>query len=170
MIKAGAFLGLIIVLFINNNLNAQNVLMLEKIGSNKKAIYKSGDEIKYKHIGENHFRQDNIVSIKDSSIVFHYNKIGLEEITEIDIRKKNFININLKSIGTKMQVAGAFYIVLDQFNKTVVQGNEWEFEQDVWITGAVLVAAGTVVKFLHPRKFKVGGRYKLHIININYIY
>ncbi len=168
--RVGTFLGILIFLFISNALMAQNVLMLEKIGTNKKAIYKSGDEIKYKLKGEDHFRQDYIVSIKDSNIIFHYNKIGLDEITQIDIRKKNFINLNLKSIGTKMQVAGGSYIVLDQFNKTVVQDNEWEFEKDVWITGAVIIAAGTAIKFLHPKKFKVGGRYKLRIININYVY
>ncbi len=167
--KVGAFLGLLL-LMVSTNLMAQNVLMLEKTGTNKKAIYKSGEEIKYKLKGEDHFRQDYIVSIKDSSIVFHYNKFNLEEIAEIDIRKKNFININLKSIGTMMQIAGASYIVIDQFNKTVVRDQQWEFDQDVWITGAVIFAAGTVVKFLHTKKFKVGGRYKLRIININYIY
>lgn len=150
--------------------HGQNVLLLEKSGTKKKTIFKSGDEIRFKLKGEKHFRQDHIISIKDSSIIFHYNKINLDEISEIDIRRKDFLDINLKQIGTLMQISGGMYIVLDQFNKTVVQGREWQFEEDVWVTGAVLLAAGTGIKFLHPRKFKVGGRYKLHIININYLY
>jgi len=160
----------ILFFLLTGNLFAQNVLMLEKTGSNKRTFFKSGDEIRYKLENEDHFRRDYIVSLKDSSIVFHYNKIDIDEIEVVDISKKDFIKVNLKKIGTLLQVSGGFYILLDQFNKTVVQGKEWEFEEDVWITGAVLVAAGTAIKFLHPRKFKVGRKYKLRIININYTY
>lgn len=160
----------ILLLLISVCSKGQNVLMLDKAGTAKKTFFKSGDEIRYKLKGEKHFRQDHIVSVKDSSLVFHYNKINLDDISEIDIRNKNFIKFNLKQAGTLLQISGAMYIVLDQFNKTVVQGREWEFEEDVWITGAVLIVAGTGIKFLHPRKFKVGGRYKLRIININYLY
>jgi len=160
----------ILFFLLTGNLFAQNVLMLEKTGSNKRTFFKSGDEIRYKLENEDHFRRDYIVSLKDSSIVFHYNKIDIDEIEVVDISKKDFIKVNLKKIGTLLQVSGGFYILLDQFNKTVVQGKEWEFEEDVWITGAVLVVAGTAIKFLHPRKFKVGRKYKLRIININYTY
>ncbi|GEM_PF-2566760 len=163
-------LTVLIFLFFSSILSAQNVLMLEKAGTNKKVFFKSGDEIRYKLKGEDHYRKDHIVSLKDSSIIFHYNKIGVEEISEIDIRKKDFIKFNLKKTGTVLQISGAVYILLDQFNKTVVQGNDWEFEGDVWITGAILVGVGTAIKFLHPKKFKVGGKYKLHIIDINYVY
>lgn len=148
----------------------QNVLMLQKEGTKKKTFFKSGDEIRYKLKGEDHYRRDYIVSIKDSSLIFHYNKINIDEISEIDIRKKNFIKFNFKKTGNALQLSGIMYIVLDNFNKGVVQGRELEFEEDVWLTGAVLIAAGTGVKFLHPKKFKVGGRYKLRIININYFY
>lgn len=166
--KSASFLVLFLLFAISTF--GQNVLMLDKSGTRKKTFFKSGDDIRYKLKGEDHFRQDYIVSIKDSSLIFHYNKININEISTIDIRNKNFIKFNLKQAGTLLQISGAMYIVLDQFNKNVVQGREWEFEDDVWITGAVLIAAGTGVKFLHPRKFKVGGRYNLRIININYLY
>jgi len=148
---------------------AQHVLLLEKTGTNKRATYRSGELIRYKLKDERHFRQDYIVSIKDSSVVFHYHKIGLDEIDQIDIRKKNFINVEIDKIGTAMQVAGAGYLVLDNFNKYVVQGENYQFENDVWITGGALLALGTGIHLLKPRKFRVGGKYKLRIIGINYL-
>lgn len=157
------------LVFFHFSSQGQNVLLLEKSGTKKRTVFKSGDEIRFKLKGEKHFRHDHIISVKDSSIIFHYNKINLEEIIEVDIRKKDFLNFNLKQAGSRIQIVGGMYIVLDQFNKSVVQGREWQFEEDVWVTGAVLFAAGTGIKFLHPKKFKVGGRYRLHIININYL-
>lgn len=148
---------------------AQNVLLLEKTGTNKRTTFRSGDLIRYKLADEDHYRNDYIVSIKDSSLVFHYHKINIEEISEIDIRKKNFIDIDLEKVGSAMQIAGAGYVVLDNFNRYVVQGENYEFDNDVWITGGALIAIGTGVKFLKPRKFKVGGKYKLRIIDINYL-
>lgn len=170
MTVKGAIIFIVLFFTLSAFASAQNVLLLSKSGTKKQTIYKSGDEIVYRLKGEEYFRQDYIVTIKDSTLVFHYNKINIKDIDAIDIRKKNFIKINLKELGSKLQIAGAFYIALDQFNRTIVQGDEWEFDRNVWITGAGIVAIGTGIKFLHPKIFKVGGRYKLRIININYYY
>ena len=148
---------------------AQNILVLEKIGTKKKTTFKSGDLIRFKLKEEKHFRQDHIVSVKDSSLVFHYNKFGIDEIAQIDISKKDFTTVDVKKIGTLLQVAGLGYIAIDNLNRYVIQGEEYVFDESVWITGGVLFVAGTGLKFLKPKKFKVGGRYRLRITNINFL-
>jgi len=150
-------------------LNAQNILILEKTGTKKKTTFKSGDFIRYKLKDQDHYLQDHIVSVKDSSLVFHYNKVSINEIEAIDISKKRFAPIDLKKIGTLMQVVGIGYIAIDNLNRYVVQGEEYEFDESVWILGGSLFVAGTGMKLLRPRKFKVGGRFRIRVIDINYL-
>lgn len=141
---------------------------MEKTLTSKQIVYSSGDPISYKLKEEDFFRNDHIVALNDSAIEFHYNQILYHEIAQINIKGKRFGGINLKSIGTTAQIVGIAYIAVDQFNQVVVRGEDASFNEDVWIAGGAIFAAGTVLKMLSPKKIKLGGKYRIRYMNLNY--
>lgn len=141
-------------------------IVVEKTLSNKQIKYSSGDDITYKVEGEDFFRTDHIVALNDSSIEFHYNTILYREISEVNIKGHKFSELNYNSIGTKIQIVGIGYIVIDQFNKVVVQGQDAVFEKEVWIVGGLIFLGGTILKWLSPKKVKLGGKYRIRYMNL----
>ena len=141
-------------------------IVVEKTLTDKQIKYSSGDNISYKLKGEDFFRTDHIVALNDSSIEFHYNNILYREISQINIKGHRFTGINYRKIGTIAQIAGVGYIVIDNFNKVVVQGQDAVFEKEVWIVGGLIFLGGTILKFLAPKKVKLGGKYRLRYMNL----
>ena len=136
--------------------------------TDKQIKYSSGDDISFKLIGEDFFRTDHIVALNDSSLEFHYYQILYREIRQVNIKGHRFSGIDIHSIGTYAQIAGIGYIVIDNFNKIVVQGQDAVFEKEVWIVGGLIFLGGTILKLLSPNKVKLGGRYRIRYMNLNY--
>jgi len=143
-------------------------IVVEKTLSNKQITYSSGDVITYKLKNEDFFRSDHIVALNDSSIEFHYNQILYEEIAQVNISGHRFTGLDVKSIGTYAQIAGIAYIAIDQFNQVIVRGEEATFNQGVWIAGGSIFLGGTILKLLSPKKIKLGGKYRIRYMNLNY--
>ena len=137
----------------------QGAAVLQKHGTGKRIYYTPGDEIRFSLQGEDHFRKDHIIAVIDSGFQFHYHFIGYEEIRTVDIRGKRWGSFDWNSAGLKVQIVGVGYIAIDTFNKTVVQGNTFEFDNTLWITGGSIFLAGTLMRFLKPRKIRTGGKY-----------
>jgi hypothetical protein len=148
------------------SLQAQEFGILEKTGTDKKIYFKSGDEIRYKLKNEDHFRRGHIISVSDSGFQFHYHLILFREIEKVDIRGKRWGNFDWNKTGLFVQIAGIGYIALDTFNSTVVQGETYEFDQSVWVTGGAIFLAGTALRFTKPKKIKLGGRYKFRYLDL----
>ncbi len=140
-------------------------IVVEKTLKEKQIKYSSGDEISYKLKGENFFRTNHIVALNDSSIELHYNNILYREISQVNIKGHRFTSIDIYSIGTYAQIAGIGYIVIDNFNKVVVQGQDAVFEKEVWIVGGIIFLGGTILKLLNPKKVKLGGKYRIRYMN-----
>ena len=161
------YLYFLLVIFGQNVLLAQNYLVLERSGSKKDTNFKIGETMRFKLNSEKFYRKDQIVNLEDSTIEFKGYKVYLNEIEKIDISKKRFSGFNFNEIGKLIQIAGAGYVVLDQFNKYVVQGQQWEFEQDVWITGGILFGTGTILRLLHPKRFTISPHNKIYIFEMS---
>ena len=141
-------------------------IVVEKTLTDKQIKYSSGDNISYKLKDEDFFRTDHIVALNDSSIEFHYNNILYREISQVNIKGHRFTGIDYRNIGTFAQIAGVGYIVIDNFNKVVVQGQDAVFEKEVWIVGGLIFLGGTILKFLSPKKVKLGGKYRIRYMNL----
>ncbi len=148
---------------------AQNeYIVVEKTLSDKQIIYSSGDKIIYKLKDEDYFRTDHIIALNDTAIEFHYNQIPYRDITHVNIKGKNFINLGFNSVGSKLQFAGIAIIAIDQFNQVVIRGEDASFNQGIWIIGGSIFLGGTILKWMHPRKLKLGGKYRIRYMNLNY--
>jgi hypothetical protein len=143
-------------------------IVVEKVLSNKQIKYSSGDLISYKLKGEDFFRTDHIIALNDSSIEFHYNNILYQEISQVRIKGQRFSNVDYLSIGTYAQIVGIAYIAIDQFNQVVVRGEDASFNKGVWIAGGSIFLGGTILKLLAPKKLKLGGKYRIRYMNLNY--
>lgn len=143
-------------------------IVIEKTLSNKQIKYSSGDKISYKLAGEDFFRTDHIIALNDSSIEFYTKQIKYREISQVNIKGQQFGNMDLSGIGSFIQVAGIAYIAIDQFNQVVVHGEEASFNQEVWLAGGLVFIGGTVLKLLSPKKVKLGGKYRIRYMNLNY--
>ncbi len=141
-------------------------IVIEKTLKNKQIVYSSGDEITFRLKEEDFFRTDHIVALNDTSIEFHYNNVNYDEIAQVNIKNKRFGKMNLRGIGSKIQIVGLAYIAVDQFNQVVVRGEEASFNEDVWLAGGLIFAGGTILKFLSPRKITLGGKYRLRYMKI----
>ena len=151
------------------DVNAQKeFIVVEKTLSNKQIVYSSGDKISYKLKGEDIFRTDHIVALNDSSIEFHYYHIMYNEIAQVNIKGHRFSGINYYSIGTYAQIAGIAYIAIDQFNQVIVRGEDASFNEGVWVAGGAIFLGGTLLKWIAPKKIKLGGKYRIRYMNLNY--
>lgn len=140
-------------------------IVVEKMFTDKQIVYRAGDEIVYKLKREKFFRNNRIVSLNDSAMVFHYVNILYHEIEAVDIRGHRFGG-SWRGIGTILQFVGIAYIAIDQFNQVVVGGDPASFNEEVWIAGGVIAAAGTLMKLASPKKVKLGGKYRIRYMNI----
>jgi len=163
------FLFFTCALFLSHEVDAQGeYLVLEKTFSNKQIQYSSGDEISYKLKEEDFYRIDHIIALNDSAIEFHYHQILFHEIDKINIKGQRFSGANFRSIGSKLQIVGIGYIIIDQFNQVVVRGEDGSFNQNVWISGGVIYIAGTIMKITHPKKVTLGGKYRIRYMNTGF--
>ncbi|MCG8310020.1 MAG: hypothetical protein MI975_21670 [Cytophagales bacterium] len=172
MIRRGfAFLYVTFIasFFICHIVRAQKeYIVVEKTLSNKQIIYSSGDKISFKLKGEDIFRTDHIVALNDSSIEFHYHQVLYDEIAQVHIKGHRFTGINYYSLGSYAQITGIAYIAIDQFNQVVVRGEEASFNEGVWMAGGAIFLGGTILKWISPKKIKLGGRYRIRYMNLNY--
>ncbi len=143
-------------------------IVIEKTLSDKQIKYSSGDKISYKLTGEDFFRTDHIIALNDSSIEFHYKQIKYSEIAQVNIKGYRFGGMDLSGIGSYIQIAGIAYIAIDQFNQVVVRGEDASFNQGVWLAGSLVFLGGTIMKWAAPNKVKLGGKYRIRYMNLNY--
>ena len=149
---------------------AQNeYIVVEKTLSNKQVTYSSGDEITFRLKEENFYRTDHIIALNDTAIEFHYSMIPYKDISHINIKGKVFINLGFNSVGGKLQIAGIAIIAIDQLNQVLVRGEEASFNQGIWMIGGSLFLGGTILKWMHPRKLRLGGKYRIRYMNLNYL-
>ena len=136
---------LIILTFFNfKEVNAQReYIVVEKTMSNKQITYGSGDNITYKLKEEDFFRTNHIVALNDSSIEFHYNNILYRDISQVSIKGHRFTGFD-------------------------VRGEDASFNDGVWIAGGSIFLAGTILKWASPKKVRLGGKYRIRYMNLNY--
>ena len=159
----------VLLISINAEVAAQKeFIVVEKTLSNKQITYSSGDKISYKLKKEDFFRTNHIVALNDSSIEFHYTQIPYKSIAQVNIRGKRFSGIDYYNIGTYAQIVGIAYIAIDQFNQVVVRGEVASFNEGVWVAGGLVFLGGTILKWIAPKKIKLGGNYRIRYMNLNY--
>lgn len=156
-----------LLIFCLGKAQAQNkYLVLEKTLTDRSVTYSSGDDITFKLKGENHYRTNHIVSLSDTAIQFHYYTVNYPEIEKVYLKHRRLSGFSLRKLGTFAQITGLGYIAIDQFNQVVVRGEDPSYNEDVFFVGGLIFVGGTALKFLEPRKVRVGGKYRLRYMDL----
>lgn len=138
---------------------AQQVLVLEKIGRGKYVTYKEGDVIQLRTITGDFRIREKIFRITDSSVVVGGNYPIL--YTDIAYIERSFRS--RKRNGTNMMIAGGVLVLITSVNN--ILHNNVVVDPLFLSIGAGLVVTGGVWYSLWKRKFPVGSKWKLKVLD-----
>lgn len=137
----------------------QRYLQLNRSGHNRGIDYFAGDNIVFRMKEERFNRHDKITGFTDSSIVF--------ESYQVLIRDLNYIRYEVTggflspSNGPKLIIAGLLLTGADYLNYTLIHGNAYKPDKELFIVAGAMVVAGGVLMSLRYRKFRPSGNHKI---------
>ncbi len=99
----------------------QDFLVLSGLGTGKRFKIYEGDEIRFKLRDAPHYNNGIIQDLKNDSIHFADSKVAVADIAVVDIKKYNYHRLNPDIPGNAAVYAGIGYLLVDQFNHTVVK-------------------------------------------------
>lgn len=140
-------------------------LLLQKAGTQRKAVFLEGDEIRFQIRGDNYFRKDFILGLRRDTVRFHYYEIALRDFEVIDISKKRFQNFHFDSGGNKVIAAGILFLAGDYINQKLIQDEPGGVSAQTWAISGGIIGAGFLMKLFRKRKFRPGGRFIIDIVD-----
>lgn len=144
---------------------AQNkFLLLDKVGSRKGYRIYVGQRLSFTYKGDNTLQHGRIMDLKDSLITLTSGDLHIGDIGSVDIRRLTRKGMNTRLFGSFIQQAGLGYLLIDQFNQAVVQGDGLGVESSVLIVSGSLFTAGTLLYALKRKYFRINGRNRIRII------
>lgn len=132
----------------------QRYLILKKKNRPYSVIFQEGDELRFKLKGEKYFTKGLIEGFGVDEIRFHYYRIKLNEIAEIDVGSKNFTIFSFRSGPGKLLISGFAFVAIDQFNQTVVNDQPFSINGKTALIGGALTTSGIVLKLIQKKRWK----------------
>jgi hypothetical protein len=141
--------------------SAQKTLVLEKIGTSNRYAFHLGDDVKIRTIKENRIVKSFLWNLTDSTLT-----IGPRTIVPLSDVGAVYKNYHFPRLMSRfIFIAGAGYFILDSFNNLI--NNEQVFVPRTMIISGSLMAVSVAIIPLWQKKFKIGLRWKLKIMDIN---
>ena len=163
---------LLFFLAYSQHTSAQRYLVLRKGNKpHKQIIFNEGEAIRFRLKGERFFTSSLIQGFGKDEIRFHYYRIKLNEIAEIDIDNKNFAIFNFKSLSSYLLISGPLYLTIDQFNQTAIRDEPFGINRAAAIVGGSLVGSGLMMRWLRKRRWKyTKRRHRMEIVDFTGAY
>jgi hypothetical protein len=141
------------------HVSAQKQLILLKGEKVKLRLY-PGDEFIYSLKGSSVKSKSYINNLFDTAVIAHNTVVPFYKIDKIYFHQSNFRNV----VGGLLVTAGVGYFLIDQLNVVVVGGEKPHLDERVTVPAAVLVATGLPLMLWKKKYQKIGGRYKLRMV------
>lgn len=139
--------------------NAQKQLVLLKNQTVRLRLH-PGDEIVFRLKGSKRVRKSYVNNLYDTAVVAHEDVIPFHKIERLYFKHSNFRN----TLGTLFVIGGAGFFLIDQFNATVVEGDEPNLDDNVTKTSLGLLAVGLPMMLIHKNSQRIGGKYRLLVV------
>ncbi|MFC2126696.1 hypothetical protein ACFLU5_18070 [Bacteroidota bacterium] len=137
-------------------------LVLEKLGRKKRIVLYPGDEITFKMKNSDLEITDAITDLHDSLVLLTNSYIKPKEIDYVRIEHtKGFLS---PSNGPKLIIAGVSLFIIDQFNHSILQGNDFRVDKDILKASFILVIGGAIWKSFRFSKFRNKGNRRIRIV------
>jgi hypothetical protein len=140
---------------------AQKILVLEKIGTSTRYAFHLGDDVKIRTKKQNVIVKSYLWNLTDSSVT-----IGPHTIIPLSDISAVYKNYHFPKLITRfLFIAGTGYFILDSFNNLI--NREQVFVPQTLIISGSLIGASLAIIPLSQKKFRIGIRWKLKIMDIN---
>lgn len=104
------------LLLISFGIQAQQCMILERVGSHKRVKFSPGDQLRFKVQNNDTIYEDQISALFDTAVAFGNKVVPYKDITHIWLGKENFWVSRLRVLSF---AGGTFYFFLDSFNRLV---------------------------------------------------
>jgi hypothetical protein len=111
------------------------------------------------------FVTDRIVSLNQDFIYLTENILRIDNIKEIDIRRKDPRNKTLRNLTALFLGAGTILLGAESIN-SIYQTERFSIDGGVGITSALLIGTGLALLPVRYKTFKNEGRNKIQIIRM----
>jgi|GEM_PF-288601 len=141
--------------------------LLLKRGVNQKSQIRfyPGEDFTYKSDKLDFFVTDRIVSLNQDFIYLTENILRIDNIKEIDIRRKDPRNKTLRNLTALFLGAGTILLGAESIN-SIYQTERFSIDGGVGITSALLIGTGLALLPVRYKTFKNEGRNKIQIIRM----
>lgn len=145
---------------------AQLALQLERYGQAETLKYFRGDEIGYQLFEDDIWRSDVIQEIRPdiNSVVLADRFITLDQIERIDLGKDPFVQAS----GIALQTFGAGWAFFGLIGYNIDGDPETQFGRGDIFVSLGSMATGFLLTKLAKRKYKLGQRRRLRIVDLNF--
>lgn len=167
MMKALVTNILILIVSLQYGMGQTKYIFLHKQGSPSGYKIRIGDKFGYKYHDQDDYYYGQIVDLRDSTIVLNSGEIGVNEIASVRVAHLSKSYLNLNTIGSFLQIGGIGYLVIDQFNQAVVNGDGLGVGKSVGTSTAIFVAVGSAIRLLKMKNFRITGMNRIKIIELN---
>jgi hypothetical protein len=120
-----------------------------------------GDEIVLKKKGSKRIIRSYVNNIFEDALVTHRDTIPFNKIDRIYFKTPSRLNV----IGGLMLFGGAAFLVLDQVNNSLIQGNDQNFDQDFTRGTLTVMAIGLPLFLIKKKSQKIGYKNRVFMIS-----
>jgi hypothetical protein len=150
-----AFFGMIM-----SDCMAQKQLVVLKSEDVKLRLY-PGDEIIVRLKGSKNVRRSYVNNLLDYAVVLHKDTVPLTSIERIYFRQHSLLN----TIGTLCVFGGAAFLIIDQVNNSLIQGNEFSIDSQFTKTTLIVMAVGLPLMLFKKKYAKIGHKNRLMVVS-----
>ncbi len=152
----------IIFLLMGTGTIAQQYLILQKQGGIKNYKYRTGDQIMFSLPGNENVFSGELTLIGDSTFVLDNTlEINIKAVQSI-YRTRHFF----RWFSKVLVMAGVVYIGVEAVNG-VINNDSPMISKQTAIAASVMVGTGLILNVFKTRKFKIGDKYHLKILNFD---
>ena len=147
---------------------SQTFLVLEKMGTKKRFVYHTGQQIEYQLAEHKSFERNTITNILDSALVTNNDTISFSEISTVNVKSKRETGI-VSAAGPVLISAGVVLLAIDAINRGLIQEGGYTWDSGIGATSAILVTTGALIMVLKKDKknVKENGWWRLRKVAIN---
>jgi hypothetical protein len=148
---------LVLIVSAAKDVEAQKQLIVLKNQDVLLRLY-PGDEIVFTLKGsKKKIRRSYVNNLYDTAVVAHKDVIPYHKIERIYFKRGNLLNV----VGGLLVLGGVGYLVIDQFNQVVVQGESAHVDESVAISSAVMIGVGLPMLLTKKKYARIGGKYRI---------
>lgn len=132
----------------------------------KKTEISRGDILEYKLRGESRYRKNEIVGLRDSSIIF-----GSGNVVNVDLIKALKLHRGGRGVSivkTTFLYAGVMLVAVDVINNTLVFKRTEVLNKKVGIASLCFLSAALVIDQASIRRIRMNNRNSLKVIDADY--